>query len=62
MIDDIILREEWKEMEAEGLKVILKLTRENVDKAKAQGCLTGRIDKAFLEQEIQDRKQHFYLC
>lgn len=62
MAVDIILREEWEEMEKEGLQLILTLTREDITRAQEKGYLTSRIDKKLLEEYISDRKQHFYLC
>lgn len=60
--DDIILEDEFKEMEKEGLKLVLTLTKEDEEKAKEKGCKVGRINKDFLESEISDWKQKFYVC
>lgn len=61
-IDDVLMEKEWKQMKNEGLNLVLNLTRENSEKAKSAGYLTGRIDASFLHDKITDWKQHFYLC
>jgi hypothetical protein len=55
---DIILEKEFVEMfnEVENYP-IFTLTREKKD-----GYENGRIDKEFLEKEIQDFSQNFYVC
>ncbi|MDD4251357.1 MAG: flavodoxin reductase [Candidatus ainarchaeum sp.] len=61
-ISDIILKDEFKEMESEGLKVILKITRENIIGLNKDNYLTGRINKVFLENTIKNWNQNFYIC
>jgi ferredoxin-NADP reductase len=52
---DIILRDQWEAMK--GLKTTFVVTDE-----KVEGLYNGRIDKSFLEKEIKDFDQKFYLC
>jgi ferredoxin-NADP reductase len=52
---DIIMRGQWEAME--GLKMILAVTDE-----KSDDLHSGMIDKSFLETEISDFDQMFYLC
>ncbi len=52
---DIIMRGTWEAME--GLHTIFAVTDE-----KTSDFHHGRIDKAFLKQEIKDFDQKFYLC
>ena len=52
---DVFLSEEFREME--GLKFVSILSQENV-----VGHCFGRIGKAFLEKQISDYNQMFYLC
>lgn len=52
---DVILEKELKEMLGEEL--VLTLTKE-----KKKGYLSGRIDKRFLEKNIEDFSQNFYVC
>ena len=54
---DIILEEELKEMEKEGLKLFLTLTREN-----NSNYLNKRINEEFLKENIKDFSQNFYIC
>lgn len=52
---DIIMRGEWEAME--GLRTIFAITDE-----ATSDFHSGKIDKAFLKQEIKDFDQKFYLC
>ncbi|SHI30581.1 FAD-binding oxidoreductase [Wenxinia saemankumensis] len=53
--EDIILRDEWERMP--GLETTWVLTEE--DKA---GFEHGQIDGDFLDRQIRDWRQHFYIC
>ncbi len=55
--EDIILEDEFREMEKKGLKLIFTLTREKID-----GYENRRIDENFLKEKINNFKQHFYIC
>lgn len=52
---DIILRETWEAMK--GLDRLFLVTDE-----PGSGFAGGRIDRAFLERNIRDFGQHFYVC
>jgi hypothetical protein len=54
-VSDIIMRDEFEAML--GKDFINVLTGDNVP-----GIRHERIDKAFLQEVIQDFKQHFYIC
>lgn len=53
--EDIILRDEWQAMP--GLSKVFALTQE-----AAEGLPRRRIDRDFLDELIQEREQHFYVC
>lgn len=54
---DIILKDEFDSMTSEGLEITYVLTKE-----KKKGYDFGRIDRDYLEMEIKDFSQNFYVC
>jgi ferredoxin-NADP reductase len=56
--DDIILRDEFEAMAADGLNVTWTVTND----PDAPGLLHGRINEAFIKARIRDISQSFYLC
>ena len=52
---DIILRDMWETMD--GLDPLFVVTREKTGRFPA-----GPVDKAFLQQNVTDFGQHFYVC
>ncbi len=54
---DIIAKKDLERFEKNGLKLINILTREKKDR-----YLHGRADWQFLEKNIKDFTQHFYIC
>lgn len=52
---DIILRDQWEAMQ--GLRTEFTVTDEDAD-----GIHSGKIDKSFLRDNIDDFSQKFYLC
>jgi ferredoxin-NADP reductase len=52
---DIILRDQWEAMQ--GLRTEFTVTDED-----ASGIHSGMIDKAFLDEKIDDFSQKFYIC
>ncbi|MBF9035649.1 flavodoxin reductase [Rhodobacterales bacterium HKCCE2091] len=52
--EDIILREEWEEME--GLETVF------VTDAEGDGHPDGPVDRAFLEGRVDPSEGHFYIC
>lgn len=56
--DDIILRDEFEAMAADGLNVTWTVT----DDPTAPGVLHERINETFIRKHIRDISQNFYLC
>lgn len=56
--DDIILRDEFEAMAADGLDIIWTVT----DDPTAPGLLHERINETFIRKHIRDISQNFYLC
>jgi ferredoxin-NADP reductase len=54
---DVILEKEFKQMFKDGGKLILTLTEE-----KNPCYESGRVDKDFLEEKVDDFNQNFYVC